>query len=394
MNNFMNWNLLRTASVLLILASCAEIVEPITLPELQEGLTEQQDFEINVRALTFETAHALNAARYDRMVSKVGKSFSADSVPEASLRKPFLPRKSQNLPYMLGIGDKVALIQDIDPSQATASQVTSPEQDLSAASSSNIISTTGRIGTDGSLLLIGVGRLDANGRQISELRDEIRTILIRNGQAPNFQLEIQEFNSQKAYITTDEISRASAETAGNSVPITDQGVTLREVVASAGINFDESVLTIVRVKRKNTTYTVGLSDLLVKNSQAIYLQNQDHVFIQSFNYQPGKVFLLGGIKPQIIPITPEKRQTLADALFVANGPLATSGAKRSAIYLLRGRNPVQAYHLDAQNPLRMLVANDVELRPNDIVFVAEQSIITLNRTLSTIFPLRAFINSL
>ena len=394
------------ATALLFLVGCSQIVEPVVLPELQKEAADQEVFEINLQALSFDAAKSLNAARYDRLVSKPGAAFSADAVSEASLSKPFLPSKSANTPYMLGIGDEVALVQyidalptigsivnGVDPSQGTSSE----RQNTTTSASSNIISTSGRVGTDGSLLLIGVGRLDANGRQISELRDEIRTILIRNGQAPNFQLEIKEFNSQKAYITTDRLSRSSASNAENIsavIPITDRGVTLREVIATAGIDFDESVLTIVRVKRDETTYTIGLSDLLVKNSKELYLKNQDHVFVQSFSYQPGKVFLLGGVKPQIIPILPESRQTLAEALFAEGGPLAIASAQRSAVYLLRGRNPVQAYHLDAQNPVRVLVANEVELRPNDIVFVSEQPISTFNRTLANIVPLRILLRDI
>ena len=393
-------------TALLFLVGCSQIVEPVVLPELQKEATDQEVFEINLQALSFDAAKSLNAARYDRLVSKPGAAFSADAVSEASLSKPFLPSKSANTPYMLGIGDEVALVQYIDAlptigsivNGVDSSQSTSSErQNTTTSASSNIISTSGRVGTDGSLLLIGVGRLDANGRQISELRDEIRTILIRNGQAPNFQLEIKGFNSQKAYITTDRLSRSSASNAENIsavIPITDRGVTLREVIATAGIDFDESVLTIVRVKRNETTYTIGLSDLLVKNSKELYLKNQDHVFVKSFSYQPGKVFLLGGVKQQIIPILPESRQTLAEALFAEDGPLAIASAQRSAVYLLRGRNPVQAYHLDAQNPVRVLVANEVELRPNDIVFVSEQPISTFNRTLASIVPLRILLRDI
>ena len=372
------------ATALLFLVGCSQIVEPVVLPELQKEAADQEVFEINLQALSFDAAKSLNAARYDRLVSKPGAAFSADAVSEASLSKPFLPSKSANTPYLLGIGDEVSLVQYIDGLPTISSIVNSPDdQNITTSSTSNIITTRGRVGTDGNLLLIGVGRLDANGRQISELRDEIRTILIRNGKAPNFQLEITGFNSKKAYITTDRSGAANAV-----IPITDRGITLREVIAKAGIGFDERVLTIVRVKRNETTYTVGLSDLLVKNSKELYLKNQDHVFVQSFSYQPGKVFLLGGVKPQIIPILPESRQTLAEALFAENGPLAIASAQRSAVYLLRGRNPVQAYHLDAQNPLRVLVANEVELRPNDIVFVSEQPISTFNRTLANIVPLR------
>jgi polysaccharide export outer membrane protein len=62
--------------------------------------------------------------------------------------------------------------------------------------------------------------------------------------------------------------------------------------------------------------------------------------------------------------------------------------------LLRGRKPTQAYHLDAQNPASVLVADAVELRPNDIVFVAEQPLTSFNRTLLNILPLRVLLRDI
>ena len=85
---------------------------------------------------------------------------------------------------------------------------------------------------------------------------------------------------------------------------------------------------------------------------------------------------------------------MADALFAPGGPLAVPTAQRSAVYLLRGRDPVQAYHLDARNPLSAVLADAVELRPNDIVFVAEQPITTFNRTLANVFPLRVLLRDI
>ena len=50
----------------------------------------------------------------------------------------------------------------------------------------NIIQTSGRVGSDGSILLQEVGRLEALGKSINELRSEVRNILIRNGISPSF----------------------------------------------------------------------------------------------------------------------------------------------------------------------------------------------------------------
>ena len=110
--------------------------------------------------------------------------------------------------------------------------------------------------------------------------------------------------------------------------------------------------------------------------------------------KPNKVFLLGAIAPQIFTISPSKRETLADVLFTSGGPLSSVSAKRSEVYLLRGSNPVVAYHLDAQSPTRLIVADAMELRPSDILFVAEQRIISFNRTLATIVPLRLLLRDI
>jgi polysaccharide export outer membrane protein len=383
---------------LLSLVSCSEVLEPVALPEMQGSIAQQEDFDIKLQPLNFEAARKLNKARYNRMVSRPGKAFSADLVAEANFLKPSFPPTSPFQRYKLGVGDEVTLIQVLDTIASLSSLAGGVESDEGGAgttlsipgATTEVVETSGRIGTDGSLLLIGVGRLEASGRGISELRDEARNVFIRNGKAPDFQLEITGFNSQLAYITTDGNVRASNAV----IPVTDQSITLREVIANVGIAFNQEVLTIVRFQRSGKTYTFTLADLLADNAPKINLKDQDHVFVNHLKYQPGKVFLLGGVTPRIIRILPEERQTLAAALFAEGGPLDTPSAQRSAVYLLRGRKPTQAYHLDAQNPASVLVADAVELRPNDIVFVAEQPLTSFNRTLLNILPLRILLRDI
>ena len=81
-------------------------------------------------------------------------------------------------------------------------------------------------------------------------------------------------------------------------------------------------------------------------------------------------------------------------MFTGGGALSASGAKRSEVYLLRGSDPVFAFHLNAQSPTRLIVADEMELRPNDILYVAEQPIISFNRTLATIVPLRILLRDI
>jgi polysaccharide export outer membrane protein len=45
-----------------------------------------------------------------------------------------------------------------------------------------------------------------------------------------------------------------------------------------------------------------------------------------------------------------------------------------------------AFHLDAENAANLAVATQLEIRPNDVVFVAEQPITSWNRAFSQILP--------
>ena len=117
--------------------------------------------------------------------------------------------------------------------------------------------------------------------------------------------------------------------------------------------------------------------MLDPKAPKLFIQPEDRITTETLLYKENKVFILGGVNPQIFSIKPENRETLADVLFTSGGPLGSNGAKRSEVYLLRGNNPVVAFHLDAQSPTRLIVADAMELRPNDILYVAEQPIVLL-----------------
>ena len=202
-----------------------------------------------------------------------------------------------------------------------------------------------------------------------------------------FQVEITNFASQKVLL----ISHGKP---GVLIPITDIPAKLSEVLAQNGLSIDANSITRISLQRAGITYEFSLDDLLASGGPDIYLQSDDHVSAQVLPYKENKVFILGGVSPQIFKINPANRETLADVLFTSGGALSTSSAKRSEIYLLRGSNPVVAYHLDAQSPTRLIVADAMELRPNDILYVAEQPIISFNRTLATIVPLRILLRDI
>ena len=110
---------------------------------------------------------------------------------------------TQNLSnYKLGIGDtlNLKLIKQTKSDSQIAPTDGEGNQNLIITSQQidETIDSTGRIGSDGSVLLLEVGRLDANGKSLSELRSEVRNILIRNGKS-RFNWKFSNLNHKKPF---------------------------------------------------------------------------------------------------------------------------------------------------------------------------------------------------
>ena len=554
-----------------LLIGCSQVLQTVDLNINTEDDSLQEQFDVVEKTLTIKDANAQKTSPYLRTVLKNGRGEIAQPISEILALKSDYPKNNLPIEYKIGIGDTITFSRLIENNRSTIEKTnTWPEQiverkyklgigdtlaltlirttsdlsttaprslDSNESSQSVIISpqqndstieTKGRIGSDGSVLLLEVGRLEANGKSLNELRSEVRNILIRNGVSPRFQLEIVDFKSQKSYLTINsrsqviflddqkttmrdiltsanigvkpgiitrirlqrkssefsislrELYRLSSknidiqpsdhifvedsladirvtssivdhegnivfETVGKVraagltlnklkenienltqpvpdsrnafqiqitnfasqnvlvsiqgqpgvlIPITDSPAKLSEILTENGLNIDINSVTRISLRRDGQVYEFSLDDLLALDGPEIYLQAKDNISVQILPYKENKVFILGAVSPQIFKINPANRETLADVLFASGGPLSSPSAKRSEVYLLRGSNPVMAYHLDAQNPTRLIVADAMELRPNDIIYVAEQPVISFNRTLATIVPLRILLRDI
>ena len=246
-----------------------------------------------------------------------------------------------------------------------------------------------RVGSLGNILLPGVGSIKAINRTLTDLHKEVYNILRKKGLVPKFQLELTKFKSKKAYL----ISEGSN---GKVINITDSGIHLKELILGNGFSIDsDSSLSVVTLTRRGQVFRMTTEEIFAPNASHVWIENQDQIEVTNLDYKLGQVFALGGAgNAKIVPIDPSKRETLADILFVSGGALNNILAKRSEVYLLRGRSPAIAYHLDARNVSRILVAAKTELRPNDIIFVADRPIISFSRTLAELLPLRILLRDI
>jgi polysaccharide export outer membrane protein len=107
---------------------------------------------------------------------------------------------------------------------------------------------------------------------------------------------------------------------------------------------------------------------------------QDHVFIIGEVTSPGRFAL---------PFN--NTASVADAL-MENGGVSPETGNPAHIYVLRGStdprdiSAITAYRLNARNAVHFILATQMELRPNDIIFVAEQPVTRWSRTINQITP--------
>jgi len=552
--------------MVLLLQGCSEILEPVLFKseKLTKNVTNQEEFDINIDALTFESAREANKDPYPREIMLTGSgnraniydeaSFLTSNIPDHLNNDDYLlgygdklsftllneyknetaqwPKSSNEFEYILGVGDELTFIQSMDNDIVDNIGVEINETGMIKARKNEdaVIATSGTVGSNGNILLLGIGNLKIQDRTLDNVRTEVRNILIREGLTPNFQLEITKFKSKKAYVTVNggdgeiisinnipislqevalgsglsqfsgksslitltrdkleyrltseqlfnsktpqifihdkdiieiDITQQFAETiivqvgikgkillpevgvlnaskrtlndldneiqtiltkkrlmpnfqleliesksrkvyfvqknvGSKIISLTNFKVTLKELIlTSASFATKSDSLFVVTLRRENKVYRLTLDKILHPDTSDIWIKGNDQIEIEQLFYKPGQVFALSGNgNANILSIDPSKRETLANVIFESNGALNNFNAKRSEIYLLRGRKPAVAYHLDAQDVSRILVAAKTELRPNDIIYAAERPIISFSRVLAELTPLRILLRDI
>jgi polysaccharide export outer membrane protein len=337
--------------------------------------------------------------------------------------------------YEIGVGDVVLL--STPSSGSTVEELSG----LLAAQNSRQGYT---VQDDGSVNIPNVGRVRIAGLTIEDAEAELFQRLVENQFDPTFSLEIAEFNSRKV-----SIGGAVASPAVVSITLTPFFLG-EAIDAAGGVTVQDLDFASVRMYRNGVLYQIPLTTLYERpDLLRIRLVDGDAVFIdteyeldqaQSYfeqqialvdvrrqartaaivelqaevalrrnqldeartNYQLRQelgadnrdyVYLSGEVGQQSRYALPfERTAKLADALFDSARGINVDSGDISQIYVLRASNDprefgaVTAWHLNTRNAANYAMMTNFQLRPDDIVFVAQQPITKWNRAVSQILP--------
>lgn len=296
---------------------------------------------------------------------------------------------------------------------------------------------------DGEIAIPDVGRITVGDMTLSEAEDAIFERLIAARIDPTFSLEVAEFNSQR-------VSVGGAVRDPGVVPVGMTPVYLDEVLASAGgLAVSSDDFAVIRIYRDGDLYQIPTSDLYSDQGlQRVRLVDGDSLFVDTaYDFDRAQsyfeeviaraeytrsaradaiqelelevsirrgaleesrsnfrdrveygaegdefVYIAGEVaSPGRFALPFENTAVLADALFDAGGWSESTGDP-SQIYLMRAQessayvSTVTAYRLDGSNAANLVLATQMELRPGDVVFVAEQPVTRWSRVIDQITP--------
>lgn len=357
-----------------------------------------------------------------------------DSRPNPESIALSVPPAADPGPYRIGTGDVVLI--------ATRSRGSTVEEltGLLAAQNRRQGYT---VQDDGAIAIPEVGRVILGGQTLEEAEARVFQTLVENGIDPSFSIEIAEFNSARVAIGGAVARPAVA-------PVTLTPLRLDEALAAAGgVATKDLDFATIRIYRDGQLYQIPLSTYLERpDLQRTRLIGGDSIFVDtSYDLDQAQsyfqeqitlttirnasrqqalnelqtavsmrraelseqrsnfsaqleldsvdrdfVYITGEVlKPGRIALPFGRQASLADTLLGGSG-YSVEKANPSQIYVLRASpdprdgGKVTAWHLNAKNPVNLILATKFEMRPNDIVFVEEQPITKWNRTIQQIIP--------
>lgn len=252
------------------------------------------------------------------------------------------------------------------------------------------------VGEDGNFFYPYVGVIQAAGRTVEEIRDELSRKLSKYIENVQLDVRVAAYRSQRVYVV-GEVAQPGIQLV-QDIPLT----VLEAINNAGGVKFEADQRNIT-LTRNDKTYSINLLSLYEGGdiSQNVLLQHGDVLNVPDSSFN--KVFVLGetnfriqgglGVGRSRSIVMNKGRMTLTEALADGGGfDQETSDPAR--IFVFRGGlGKPEIYHLNARSPDALLLADRFPLQPRDVIYVDRAEGIRWNQIISQIQPTVNLLNS-
>ena len=284
-------------------------------------------------------------------------------------------------PYMIGGGDVLTIVVWDHP-ELTGGLVTAANADpvlATAAASANAAPQGFVVDHQGRIQFPLAGLVTVEGLTEEQARALLTTRLAKYLAHPNVTLRVQAYRSKRVYVDGD--VKSPGLLAINDIPMT-----LVEAINRAGGLLPTADQSRIELERGRTHYAINLRELVQKNINPglVMLAPGDVVRIHSRD--ESKVFVSGEVVTPKALTMHDGRLTLNEALGESGGISPLRGDARQIYVVRKTPDRTRVFQLDARVAGSLAMAEAVELRPKDIVYVAATPLANWNRNLSLLFP--------
>jgi polysaccharide export outer membrane protein len=278
-----------------------------------------------------------------------------------------------NYDYKLGVGDVLSIgVWD------------HPELTIPAAVQRTAEFDGFRVQADGTVTYAYAPKIEALGKTVVEVHQELVTRLSRVIENPQVDVKVVGFRSQKAYVT-GEVKKPGV------YPVTEIPLTLIDALNQAGGLNERADWKTVTFTRGESSEVIRLDDFYAKGdiSQNRLLQHGDIVHVN--RNDDSNVYVLGDVRRAGTVEVNRYGLNLAKALSEVGG-INERTADANGIFVLRKRDLekdgviADVYQLHAQNVAALVLAEQFELEPQDIVYVTSAPLARWNKVITLLLP--------
>jgi polysaccharide export outer membrane protein len=278
-------------------------------------------------------------------------------------------------PYRVGPGDVLQIVVWDHPELAAALGQPTQTSRTSDAIPGFLIDDSGNV------QFPYAGNLHVAGQDVGTIQRELLRRLSKVYQKPEVTVRVASFRN--AQLMVDGEVRTPGSQSVNDVPMS-----LTNAIGLSGGFTTTADRSRVDLIRGGKTYPLNFDDLIRHghNPADIYLQAGDLVRVPA--REDSGVYVMGEVnKPATVLPLRNGSLTLSQAIS-DGGSFDSSTAAAQQLFVIRNStsDSPQIYHLDATSPVAMLLANQFELQPKDIVYVGQGGLVRFNRVLNLLLP--------
>lgn len=272
--------------------------------------------------------------------------------PDAAIGNP--PRDSSRYTYRVGVGDGLDVRIWTGPERSSAQGSLVPPRPI-------VVEETGKF------FYPYVGDVPAAGRSVSEIREYLTQALSEYIAMPQVEVSVADFVSRRVTLTGEVTQQ------GETI-LTNNPLRLLSLVNTA-MPTDEADLSAVTISRAGRKYTINLAAFITRGigSNPILLPN-DIVTVPRLDGQ--SIYVFGEVPTRELPL--KVGETNVTSVLAQSGGLDRLRADTRGVFVFRSSGPVaggyDVYQIDLQTADAYLIASQMALLPQDILYVTSDPI--------------------